>query len=84
VVVPPLLLAGVIVLLLNPLVVRLERQGVPRVAATALLYLAGVAVLVVTIVAVVPVVRGQVEGFRAEWPEVPNGWRRGSTTGRGP
>jgi predicted PurR-regulated permease PerM len=70
VVVPPLLLAGVIVLLLNPLVVRLERKGVPRVAATALLYLAGVAVLVVTIVAVVPVVRDQVEGFRAEWPEV--------------
>ncbi len=67
---PPLLLAGVIVLLLNPLVVRLERRGVPRVAAVALLYLAGLALFVLMVVSIVPVVRAQVEDFRGQWPKV--------------
>jgi len=67
---PPLLLAGVIVLLLNPLVVRLERRGLPRVAAVALLYLAGLALFVLMVVSIVPVVRAQVEDFRGQWPEV--------------
>jgi predicted PurR-regulated permease PerM len=67
---PPLLLAGVIVLLLNPLVVRLERKGLPRVPAVALLYLAGIALFVLMVVSIVPVVRAQVEDFRGQWPEV--------------
>lgn len=67
---PPLLLAGVIILLLNPLVLRLERRRVPRVAATALLYLAGLALLALSVVSVVPVVQSQVEEFRGQWPEV--------------
>ncbi|HEX2048916.1 MAG TPA: AI-2E family transporter [Acidimicrobiales bacterium] len=66
----PLLLAGVIVLLLNPLVVRLERKRIPRVAATALLYLAGVALFTLAVVSIVPVVRAQAEDFRGHWPEV--------------
>ena len=70
VVFPPLLLAGVIILLLDPLVVRLGRKGLPRVAATTLLYLAGLAVLVLSVVLVVPVVQSQIADFRDQWPEV--------------
>ena len=66
----PLLLAGVIILLLDPLVVRLQRRRLSRLAATTLLYLAGLAMLVVSIVLVVPVVRNQVADFRDQWPEV--------------
>ncbi|MDQ4068316.1 MAG: AI-2E family transporter [Actinomycetota bacterium] len=67
---PPLLLAGVIVLLLNPLVARLQRRGFPRLAATTLLYLAGLGLLVLTVVSIVPVVRAQADEFRRQWPEV--------------
>lgn len=73
----PLLLAGVIVLLLNPLVTAMERRRLPRVAATALLYLGGLALFALMVVSVIPVVQGQVEEFRAQWPEVQDrveGW----------
>ena len=43
---PPLILAGAIVFLLNPVVTRLQARHIPRVLGTAVSYLAVVAITV--------------------------------------
>ena len=66
---PPLILAGAIVFILNPPVVRLARR-MPRVAATALMYLAVLLGLLVVGGAVWPLASDQAEELADEWPEI--------------
>ncbi|MEM9492988.1 MAG: AI-2E family transporter, partial [Myxococcota bacterium] len=88
----PVLAAGGIAYLLDPLVDRLEDQGTKRVIAVALLLCAFISMLVMAVVIVVPLVRDDIELFitrlpdmiprAAEWIElnldiaVPDAWRR--------
>ncbi|MBI2708951.1 MAG: AI-2E family transporter [Actinobacteria bacterium] len=70
VIIPPLVLASVIVFLLNPVVTRLQRRGVPRLAGTAASYL-GVALLLTVIgLALSPLVQNQAEELSDRWPKV--------------
>jgi predicted PurR-regulated permease PerM len=70
VVFPPLVLAGAIVFLLNPIVTGLHRRGVPRVAGTALSYLGFVGLLVLLGFLVAPLVTRQAEDLADQWPEL--------------
>lgn len=67
---PPLILAGAIVFLLNPGVTSLHRRGVPRVAGTALSYLAFFAVVGLTVLIVAPLAADQAQGLDEELPMV--------------
>lgn len=66
----PLLLAATIVFLLNPVVNRLERRGVPRAGAAALAYLAVIIGVGALGFALSPLVGGQVEELREDFPEI--------------
>ncbi len=67
---PPLVLAGAIVFLLNPVVTRLQRRHIPRVLGTAISYLAVAAIITLTIVLVAPLATKQYDDLVAEWPEL--------------
>lgn len=67
---PPLILAGAVVFLLNPVVTRLNRRGIRRSAATGLAYL-GVAALVGLLgLLVVPLAIDQGEQLADDWPAI--------------
>jgi predicted PurR-regulated permease PerM len=70
VVLPPLILAGTIVFLLNPAVTGLQRRHVPRAAGAALTYLAVVGVIVLAGVLVVPLAGAQARELSQDWPEI--------------
>ncbi len=70
VVFPPLVLAGAIVFLLNPIVSGLERRGVRRAFGTGLTYLGLVGVLVAGGFLVAPLVSTQAEELADQWPEL--------------
>lgn len=70
VVFPPLLIAATIVFLLHPVVTRLESRGLPRTAAAALTYLAVVLGFGVVGLALSPLVGGQVDQLRDEFPQI--------------
>jgi predicted PurR-regulated permease PerM len=59
-VVPPLLLAVVVVYLLNPLVTALQRRGVPRLAGAAAAYVLLICLVALAVALLVPVVSRQV------------------------
>ncbi|HEU4396702.1 MAG TPA: AI-2E family transporter [Actinomycetota bacterium] len=59
-VVPPLLLAVVVVYLLNPVVSALERRGVPRAAGAGVVYVLFICLVALAIALLVPVVTRQV------------------------
>ena len=67
---PPLILAGAIVFLLNPLVTRLQRRGIPRAAGAALAYLAVVTMVAVVGVLVVPLATSQGRQLAQDWPRI--------------
>ena len=67
---PPLILAGAIVFLLNPVVTRLQRHGLPRALGTACAYLAVLAVITVTVLLVAPLARSQYDDLAEEWPQI--------------
>lgn len=67
---PPLILAGAIVFILNPVVSWLQRRGLHRVLGTALAYLGIVVVFVGAGFGLRPVVAHQVDELRDRWPEV--------------
>jgi predicted PurR-regulated permease PerM len=70
VVIPPLVLAGAITFLLNPVVTRLHRRGFPRVVGTATAYAVVIGVLVIIGAAMSPLVEEQVALLSDQWPEV--------------
>lgn len=55
--------------LLDPVADRLERLGLPRVAATLVILASAVLVLVLAIVLIAPVLGGQIAGFAERLPE---------------
>ncbi|HAS08962.1 MAG TPA: hypothetical protein DCS55_00325, partial [Acidimicrobiaceae bacterium] len=70
VVFPPLVLAGAIVFLLNPIVTGMQRKGVPRAAGTGLSYLGFIGLLVVVGFLVAPLISQQADELSAQWPEL--------------
>ena len=67
---PPLVLAGAIVFILNPVVTLLARRGVPRVAGTALTYVCFISLLVLVGFLVAPLIESQSEELADQWPEL--------------
>ncbi len=70
VVFPPLVLAGAIVFLLNPIVTGMHRRGIPRVAGAGLSYLAFIGLLVLLGFLIAPLVTQQAEELADQWPEL--------------
>lgn len=67
---PPLILAGAIVFILNPVVTWLQRRGVHRALGTLATYV-GIAVVLSGVgFGLRPIVAHQVDEFREQWPEV--------------
>ncbi|HUP70025.1 MAG TPA: AI-2E family transporter [Acidimicrobiales bacterium] len=67
---PPLLLAGAIVFLVNPIVTRLQRRRVPRALGAGLAYLSVLGLLVLGGLLVYPLVEDQAGELREDWPEI--------------
>jgi predicted PurR-regulated permease PerM len=67
---PPLIFAGAIVFLLNPLVTLLERRGMNRLLGVALTYLALLSVSSLAVLAMAPVAVSQVDDLVDDWPEI--------------
>jgi predicted PurR-regulated permease PerM len=67
---PPLILAGAIVFLLNPIVTRLHERHIPRALGTALAYLGVLAAVVLVGLLVAPLATRQYDDLAAEWPEL--------------
>ncbi len=65
---PPLVLALIIIYLLNPIVSRLEERRVSRTAATFIAYVFVLGSLTLLILAVSPLLSGQIDRFSEEWP----------------
>ncbi len=70
VVFPPLVLAGAIVFILNPIVTLLANRGVPRAGGTALTYVGIVGLLVLIGFLVAPLVQTQADDLADEWPVI--------------
>ncbi len=67
---PPLILAGALVFLLNPIVNRLERRGLPRLLGTVAAFLMVGLVLAAVGAIVYPLVASQSDEVRERWPEL--------------
>lgn len=70
VIVPPLLLATVIVYLLAPIVAECERRGLPRWAGALFAYLSGIAVVALLGVLLVPLLTEQLQSFVDRLPDL--------------
>lgn len=66
---PPLVLAGIIVFLANPVVNRLQNHGVPRVLGTAATYLAFVGLIVGIGFLLAPLLGGQFDQLSEKLPQ---------------
>jgi predicted PurR-regulated permease PerM len=67
---PPLILAGAIVFLLNPVVTRLQARHIPRALGTGLSYLGVVAATVLVVLLVAPLATRQYDELAEQWPEL--------------
>ena len=67
---PPLILAGAIVFLLNPIVTALQRRHVPRALGTGITYLGVLAVVVGIGFLVAPQVSTQWDELADDWPDL--------------
>lgn len=76
VVFPPLIFAGAIVFLLNPVVTRLQRRGLPRVGGAAVAYLAIFGGLVAAGFLLSPLVADQADQLQDDWPQIRAGVER--------
>jgi predicted PurR-regulated permease PerM len=65
---PPLVLALLIIYLLNPIIGWLQRRGVPRMAGTLGSYVVVLGSVSLVIIALIPVVSGQIQQFADELP----------------
>ncbi len=70
---PPLILAGAIVFLLNPIVTRLQARHIPRALGTGMTYLAVVGIVVLVVLLVAPIATRQYDDLAEEWPELREG-----------
>ena len=67
---PPLILAGAIVFLLNPVVTTLQRRGVPRAAGAGLAYVGVLGGFVLAGLVVYPIAADQARELGDDWPEI--------------
>jgi predicted PurR-regulated permease PerM len=67
---PPLVLAGALVFVLNPLITLLQRRRVPRAAGVALTYLGFLSIVALVGLVLFPAVREQGENLSKSWPEI--------------
>ena len=67
---PPLILAGAIVFILNPVVTWEQARGVPRAIATGLAYLGVVLMLALAVLLVYPLARDQGKQLGDDWPDI--------------
>jgi predicted PurR-regulated permease PerM len=67
---PPLILAGAIVFLLNPIVSAIQRRHIPRVLAVALTYLGILLGFVLIGLSIAPLATHQAHDFADEWPDI--------------
>lgn len=67
---PPLIFAGAIVFLLNPIVTRLNRRGVHRAAAAGLAYLLVLGAIAAAAALIVPLASDQADQLSTEWPTI--------------
>lgn len=67
---PPLIFAGAIVFLLNPIVTRLNRLGLHRAAAAGVAYLLVLGTIGAAAALIVPLASDQADQLRKEWPTI--------------
>jgi predicted PurR-regulated permease PerM len=67
---PPLVLAGAIVFILNPVVTWEQRRSIPRPLGTAIAYLGVVALFGLATLLAYPLVADQAEQLGDDWPEI--------------
>jgi predicted PurR-regulated permease PerM len=67
---PPLILAGAIVFILNPVVTFLQHRHVPRAMGTAISYLGVVGIVVLGGFLVAPLAQDQADQLSEEWPSI--------------
>lgn len=70
VVFPPLVLAGALVFLLNPIVSALERRGVPRLLGTVAAFVSVLLVFVALGAILYPLIASQADDVSERWPEL--------------
>ena len=68
VVFPPMVLAGIIVFLCNPIVTRLHARGIPRVIGTSITYLGFLAVLTAIGFLIAPLIGNQFDELSENLP----------------
>lgn len=67
---PPLILAGAIVFLLNPVVTRIQKRHIPRALATGITYLGVVFAVGLVVLAVTPLATHQYDDLAKRWPDL--------------
>lgn len=67
---PPLILAGALVFILNPVITFLQRRRVPRAAGVGLTYLGFLGVVTLIGVVLFPAARNQAENLSDRWPTI--------------
>jgi predicted PurR-regulated permease PerM len=67
---PPLILAGAIVFLLNPIVTALQHRGMPRAAGAGLSYLGVLMIIVLAGILLYPLLVDQFQELADEWPTI--------------
>jgi predicted PurR-regulated permease PerM len=66
---PPLVLALIIIYVLNPIVIRLERRGVKRSLGTVLAYVLAAGIIALVAIIATPFISRQIDSFASDWPE---------------
>lgn len=67
---PPLVFAGAIVFILNPVVTWEQRKSIPRALGTGLAYLGVLAIAALAVLLAYPLAADQAEELGDEWPEI--------------
>jgi predicted PurR-regulated permease PerM len=67
---PPLILAGALVFILNPVISFLHRRHIPRVAGVGLTYLGFLATVTLIGFVMLPAVKDQAENLSDRWPAI--------------
>ena len=67
---PPLILAGALVFILNPVISYLQRRHVPRAAGVGLTYLGFAGVVVLIGLVLFPAVQEQAQTLSERWPQI--------------
>jgi predicted PurR-regulated permease PerM len=67
---PPLILAGALVFILNPVISYLHRRHIPRVAGVGLTYLGFLATVTLIGFVMLPAVKDQAENLSDRWPAI--------------